>query len=310
MPYVFSTRIATMGKDDLDDDPYELLGIDFEAGDKEVQTAFRKGSLKCHPDKCPDDPLAAEQFERISRAKDVLLNPIKRAEVDKHRKAKVELEKRFAAEDGKRRKMREDLEGRESMAARTAERGGQTESAEDIRKKHVQIDWAGRIKAKEAERAERQAGMAAELSNSKSDLEAARVRVIWSDGVDVGVEAIRTVMKQFDMKSMEMGYLSAIVQLESREDALRAVLYCRERRHSMAFRVALMATPGAAVRRPPPTVQGDGPPSAAAQRASRGASVPSANARIRNFGDWEKDMLSSLIALAAKQKKRKLLDPS
>merc|ERR1740129_360233 len=94
-------------KDDDLGDVYELLGVSEEAGEKDIQGAFRKGSLKCHPDRNPDDPAAAEKFDRLTRAKELLLDAVRRAEYDRKRKAKRDLEERYAKEDETRRKLRE-----------------------------------------------------------------------------------------------------------------------------------------------------------------------------------------------------------
>mmetsp|Transcript_82309 Transcript_82309/g.156500 ORF Transcript_82309/g.156500 Transcript_82309/m.156500 type:complete len:637 (-) Transcript_82309:13-1923(-) len=58
-------------------DPYKVLGIPHEATDAMIKSAYRKASLKVHPDRNPD-PEAAAQFRELTRAKDFLLNPLKR----------------------------------------------------------------------------------------------------------------------------------------------------------------------------------------------------------------------------------------
>lgn len=58
-------------------DPYEILGLDFDATDRQVKKAFRKLSVKYHPDKDPS-PEAAKAFERARMANDVLSDPDKR----------------------------------------------------------------------------------------------------------------------------------------------------------------------------------------------------------------------------------------
>lgn len=58
-------------------DPYGALGVEPDATDAQIKSAFRKGSLKVHPDKDPS-PDAAEQFRKLAHAKDFLLNPLKR----------------------------------------------------------------------------------------------------------------------------------------------------------------------------------------------------------------------------------------
>lgn len=60
------------------EDPFVILGIDENATDKKVESAFRRLALKCHPDRHPNDPLAKARFLRLSRAKEALLDPAKR----------------------------------------------------------------------------------------------------------------------------------------------------------------------------------------------------------------------------------------
>ncbi|CAK9088079.1 DnaJ homolog subfamily C member 17, partial [Durusdinium trenchii] len=144
------------GKEDDLDNAYELLELEDDAGEKEIKTAYRKISLKCHPDRNPDDEEAAEKFDRLTRAKDLLLDPIRRSELDRKRKAAKDLEERHAQEDAKRRKLREDLEGRESMANARSQAYRRAQEDAEARKKYLQQDMAQRIKAKEEELARKQ----------------------------------------------------------------------------------------------------------------------------------------------------------
>ena len=41
----------------------------------QITSAYRKKALKYHPDKNPDDPTAAERFQRLSKAYNVLTDP-------------------------------------------------------------------------------------------------------------------------------------------------------------------------------------------------------------------------------------------
>jgi DnaJ-class molecular chaperone len=66
---------------------YDTLQINTNASEKEIEKAFRKLSLKYHPDKNPD---AKEMFEKISFAKDILTDPRKRAIYDRHGKRGLE----------------------------------------------------------------------------------------------------------------------------------------------------------------------------------------------------------------------------
>eukprot|EP00931_Biecheleriopsis_adriatica_P005376 TRINITY_DN10689_c0_g1_i1.p1 TRINITY_DN10689_c0_g1~~TRINITY_DN10689_c0_g1_i1.p1 ORF type:complete len:580 (+),score=194.40 TRINITY_DN10689_c0_g1_i1:66-1805(+) len=59
-------------------DPYGTLGLLPGASISEVTTAYRKASLRVHPDRCPGDPSAAEKFARLTRARDLLLENARR----------------------------------------------------------------------------------------------------------------------------------------------------------------------------------------------------------------------------------------
>ena len=57
---------------------YEVLGCSKQASSSELKTAYRKLALQLHPDKNMGDKLAAERFQAVSRAYDVLGDPQKR----------------------------------------------------------------------------------------------------------------------------------------------------------------------------------------------------------------------------------------
>ena len=63
-------------------DYYKILGITKSATDQEIKRAFRKLAIKYHPDKNPDDPVAAEKFKEINEANEVLSDPDKRKKYD------------------------------------------------------------------------------------------------------------------------------------------------------------------------------------------------------------------------------------
>mmetsp|Transcript_178247 Transcript_178247/g.571383 ORF Transcript_178247/g.571383 Transcript_178247/m.571383 type:complete len:388 (+) Transcript_178247:162-1325(+) len=60
---------------------YEVLRVPPEVTDKELKTAYRKLVMKHHPDKDPS-PGAAERFQRISHAYEVLSDPPQRLKYD------------------------------------------------------------------------------------------------------------------------------------------------------------------------------------------------------------------------------------
>jgi DnaJ family protein A protein 2 len=53
---------------------YDILGVPKTASEKDIQKAYRKLALKCHPDKGGDE----EEFKELSKAYDCLSDPEKR----------------------------------------------------------------------------------------------------------------------------------------------------------------------------------------------------------------------------------------
>lgn len=63
-------------------DYYEVLGVDKNADEKTIKSAYRKKAIQYHPDKNPGDKEAEEKFKEAAEAYDVLSNPEKRAKYD------------------------------------------------------------------------------------------------------------------------------------------------------------------------------------------------------------------------------------
>lgn len=53
-------------------DPFDILGVSSEATVREIKKAYRQLSLTMHPDKNPDNPLAVQEFIRLTKAYNVL----------------------------------------------------------------------------------------------------------------------------------------------------------------------------------------------------------------------------------------------
>ena len=59
-------------------DPYSILGVSKNAGQKEIKAAWRATAKALHPDQNPDDPKAVNRFTEAGRAYDLLKDPDKR----------------------------------------------------------------------------------------------------------------------------------------------------------------------------------------------------------------------------------------
>lgn len=57
-------------------DPFTILDVTPQAGNSQIKRAYRKLSLVYHPDKNPDDPLAASRFIQITKAYQALTDEV------------------------------------------------------------------------------------------------------------------------------------------------------------------------------------------------------------------------------------------
>ena len=59
-------------------DYYQTLGVDRNASEKDIKSAYRKLARKYHPDVNPGDKSAEEKFKEVSEAYEVLSDKDKR----------------------------------------------------------------------------------------------------------------------------------------------------------------------------------------------------------------------------------------
>ncbi|KAI0322883.1 DnaJ domain-containing protein [Amylostereum chailletii] len=93
--------------------PYELLGIQTEATEGEIKTAYRQRSLKVHPDRNRGNPDAARKFHELNQAYELLLDPLRRLALDAKIRVVEARKQRFSKYDAKRKNLLEELEERE-----------------------------------------------------------------------------------------------------------------------------------------------------------------------------------------------------
>ncbi len=64
-------------------DPYSTLGIQRNASEKDIKSAYRTLAKELHPDRNKDNPKAAERFSDVTKAYDLLSDKGKRAQFDR-----------------------------------------------------------------------------------------------------------------------------------------------------------------------------------------------------------------------------------
>jgi DnaJ-class molecular chaperone len=64
-------------------DPYEILGLKRDADEATIKAAYRKLAKRHHPDLHPGDAKAAERFQELNNANDLLSDTEKRARFDR-----------------------------------------------------------------------------------------------------------------------------------------------------------------------------------------------------------------------------------
>jgi molecular chaperone DnaJ len=83
----------------MSEDFYDVLGVSQDAGEDEIEQAYRKKAAKYHPD-VSDDPDAEEKFKKIQKAKEVLTDDEKRRMYDQMGHERFEQAEKHGATEG------------------------------------------------------------------------------------------------------------------------------------------------------------------------------------------------------------------
>jgi DnaJ family protein C protein 17 len=221
---------------------YELLGVEYTASDKDINSAFRKKALKCHPDKFPGDKKAAEKFDKLQKALEVLSDPGKRQQLDDHLKATQAKRKRDAEMGVKRKEMKRKLEEREAMAsggASTIWTGATAEgdngeakpiTTEDLRqqmKSKIQEELARKRASKETANSTSTATSTSSMPShpaAQDEEDDRTIRLKWKNEGDYNEASIRSLFTGIaTIEHVIVAGKSSIVVFHSVADANRAM---------------------------------------------------------------------------------------
>lgn len=223
-------------------DLYKILAVDDDATDSDIRKAYKKRALKCHPDKNPNNPEAAAEFVQLTEAIEVLLDTAARKAYDNFLKAKKATEIRHRQLESKRKRLKEELEARESAAVQNAAREKhikeqQTkDAAKQLEQEIERLRKEGsRLVAEEQEKLQQQ--LREEASQLYCDADnGVRLRVKWrstKNDVTNGGYSADSLHRIFEKYGEITALLvsrkkngSAIIEFSTHEDAVRAVHEC------------------------------------------------------------------------------------
>ncbi|KAI9890565.1 MAG: hypothetical protein M1814_003905 [Vezdaea aestivalis] len=167
-------------------DFYELLGITPAASASALKTAYRKTTLKYHPDKAGNDKDAADKFQLVQIADALLSDPAAKAAYDNARAARVQKQLQYEQYDAKRREMIERLEKGEAegLKRKRAEAGLPEES--DYGREISRMEAEGRKRREELNRKWLEKQEASERSRKQAEAprQATNPKIKASDEVD------------------------------------------------------------------------------------------------------------------------------
>ncbi|CAM1505315.1 Fc.00g109520.m01.CDS01 [Cosmosporella sp. VM-42] len=151
-----------------DVDLYDLLGVDALTPKEDIHRAWRKRSLKYHPDKAGDN-FDSEKWQLFERARDILSEPTARAAYDNAIKASLQRKQEREAMDNKRKQFVDDLESRENAWKQQREEKERGDK-EAIEKERARLFEEQRMREAEAKRQTEAAQELEDLAEAKRRL--------------------------------------------------------------------------------------------------------------------------------------------
>lgn len=221
-------------------DIYEMLEVPLESSESEIKKAYRKKALKCHPDKNPDNPDAAVEFDQLKKILEVLLDTGTRRAYDKLLKGRKAAKLRAREADAKTQKLRSELEERE----RRAQEQPKLSEEERFRRELKRLEEEGRKlieeelervnKAVEEELNRRDGTQGGQAEESKSSApQGHKVKVKWTISEDLPgyteEELHRLFYKWGDINALVMNQKkkkgTALIDYKTRQGADMAVQF-------------------------------------------------------------------------------------
>jgi len=212
-------------------DLYALLEIELDADEKTIKKAYRKKALTCHPDKNPDNEEAIKRFHELSDALEVLTDENTRKAYDNVLKARKAADLRSRQLDGKRRKLKDELEAKEH-AAKFEEEYAKKSDEEKLAREIERLRKEGSSQLEKEQELMRQQ-LAEEAANPKQSYvpeanQKAKLKVKWSKSSDspYNRESLEKIFTKYGQVTAvvvnEKKGGSALIEFESASDAKMA----------------------------------------------------------------------------------------
>jgi len=215
-------------------DLYLLLDVEPDADEKVIKKAYRKKALTCHPDKNPDNKEAIALFHQLSDALEVLTDEASRRAYDNVLKARKANELRNRQLDGKRRKLKDDLEQRERASKLADEYAKKTDEEKLMQEiERLRKEGSRQLEAEQALMKQQLAKDAAAAMNttnkSSTSTVAGRLKVKWSPTTSEASYNRDSLEKIFNKYGTVTGVVvnqkkggSALIEFEDRASAKMA----------------------------------------------------------------------------------------